>query len=199
MRDTALAPEEIKEIKECRKRAKQLKKRILQSHGDDAPSSSDESSSSDDDEGKWRLKVLYWHPCSDGQKRNKRPKKFVDRMKLKIESYRHKTKKVVKTSFFYWLVIFLVFLNTLSGAVEHYGQPDWLTRFLSRYLCFILVTNQLQAILTGSFCYFSSAKCSSKYSVLARVFTFSRRLIASIVWLIISLCAHIKCFLYRWS
>lgn len=61
MRDTALAPEEIREIKECRKRAKQLKKRILQSHGDNVASSSEESSSSSDDEeeSEWRFKVRY--------------------------------------------------------------------------------------------------------------------------------------------
>lgn len=33
----------------------------------------------------------------------------------------------MKSSIFYWLVIFLVFLNTLTIASEHYNQPRWLT------------------------------------------------------------------------
>lgn len=33
----------------------------------------------------------------------------------------------VKTTNFYWLVLLLVFLNTVACASEHYGQPKWLT------------------------------------------------------------------------
>uniref|UniRef100_A0A3Q4GAI7 Voltage-dependent L-type calcium channel subunit alpha n=1 Tax=Neolamprologus brichardi TaxID=32507 RepID=A0A3Q4GAI7_NEOBR len=33
----------------------------------------------------------------------------------------------VKSQVFYWLVIFLVFLNTLTIASEHHQQPQWLT------------------------------------------------------------------------
>nr|XP_060632682.1 voltage-dependent L-type calcium channel subunit alpha-1C isoform X6 [Anolis sagrei ordinatus] len=40
---------------------------------------------------------------------------------------RRKCRAAVKSSVFYWLVIFLVFLNTLTIASEHYNQPDWLT------------------------------------------------------------------------
>ncbi|XP_067906860.1 voltage-dependent L-type calcium channel subunit alpha-1C isoform X2 [Heterodontus francisci] len=40
---------------------------------------------------------------------------------------RRKCRAGVKSSVFYWLVIFLVFLNTLTIASEHYSQPDWLT------------------------------------------------------------------------
>lgn len=53
----------------------------------------------------------------------RRPKGFVARWKWKIRHYRGICKRVVKTSFFYWLVIGLVFLNTVFTAVEHYGQP----------------------------------------------------------------------------
>uniref|UniRef100_A0A8B9Q168 Voltage-dependent L-type calcium channel subunit alpha n=1 Tax=Apteryx owenii TaxID=8824 RepID=A0A8B9Q168_APTOW len=42
--------------------------------------------------------------------------------------FRRKCRDVVKSKFFYWLVILLVALNTLSIASEHYLQPDWLTR-----------------------------------------------------------------------
>uniref|UniRef100_A0A8C4FHU5 Voltage-dependent L-type calcium channel subunit alpha n=1 Tax=Catagonus wagneri TaxID=51154 RepID=A0A8C4FHU5_9CETA len=40
---------------------------------------------------------------------------------------RRKCRAAVKSSIFYWLVIFLVFLNTLTIASEHYNQPRWLT------------------------------------------------------------------------
>nr|XP_026689963.1 voltage-dependent L-type calcium channel subunit alpha-1D isoform X2 [Ciona intestinalis] len=40
---------------------------------------------------------------------------------------RRKCRLMVKSQTFYWLVIVLVFFNTLSLATEHYQQPDWLT------------------------------------------------------------------------
>ncbi|TRY65828.1 hypothetical protein DNTS_018004 [Danionella cerebrum] len=40
---------------------------------------------------------------------------------------RRKSRAAVKSNLFYWLVIFLVFLNTLTIASEHHQQPDWLT------------------------------------------------------------------------
>uniref|UniRef100_A0A668A423 Voltage-dependent L-type calcium channel subunit alpha n=1 Tax=Myripristis murdjan TaxID=586833 RepID=A0A668A423_9TELE len=38
----------------------------------------------------------------------------------------------VKTTNFYWLVLLLVFLNTVASASEHYGQPKWLTEMQER-------------------------------------------------------------------
>uniref|UniRef100_A0A3P8Y4D5 Voltage-dependent L-type calcium channel subunit alpha n=1 Tax=Esox lucius TaxID=8010 RepID=A0A3P8Y4D5_ESOLU len=40
---------------------------------------------------------------------------------------RRKCRAGVKSNVFYWLVIFLVFLNTLTIASEHHKQPQWLT------------------------------------------------------------------------
>uniref|UniRef100_A0A671SKH1 Voltage-dependent L-type calcium channel subunit alpha n=1 Tax=Sinocyclocheilus anshuiensis TaxID=1608454 RepID=A0A671SKH1_9TELE len=40
---------------------------------------------------------------------------------------RRTCRAAVKSNVFYWLVIFLVFLNTLTIASEHHQQPDWLT------------------------------------------------------------------------
>uniref|UniRef100_A0A8C5FNE0 Voltage-dependent L-type calcium channel subunit alpha n=1 Tax=Gadus morhua TaxID=8049 RepID=A0A8C5FNE0_GADMO len=40
---------------------------------------------------------------------------------------RRKCRAAVKSVTFYWLVIVLVFLNTLTISSEHYNQPDWLT------------------------------------------------------------------------
>ncbi|KPP75756.1 voltage-dependent L-type calcium channel subunit alpha-1C-like, partial [Scleropages formosus] len=41
--------------------------------------------------------------------------------------FRRKCRAAVKSNLFYWLVIFLVFLNTLTIASEHHKQPQWLT------------------------------------------------------------------------
>ncbi|KAG4066428.1 hypothetical protein HA402_007064 [Bradysia odoriphaga] len=52
---------------------------------------------------------------------------------------RYWIRSTVKTQFFYWFIITLVFLNTACEAVEHYGQPDWLTEF-SEYAEFIFLS-----------------------------------------------------------
>lgn len=41
---------------------------------------------------------------------------------------RRKCRLAVKSVPFYWLVIILVFLNTLTISSEHYNQPLWLTQ-----------------------------------------------------------------------
>lgn len=38
----------------------------------------------------------------------------------------------MKSVTFYWLVIILVFLNTLTISSEHYNQPLWLTEVQGR-------------------------------------------------------------------
>ncbi|PFX17210.1 Voltage-dependent calcium channel type D subunit alpha-1 [Stylophora pistillata] len=43
---------------------------------------------------------------------------------------RRELRKAVKTQAFYWIVIVVVFLNSLTLALEHYDQPDFLTKFL---------------------------------------------------------------------
>ncbi|XP_078520405.1 voltage-dependent L-type calcium channel subunit alpha-1F [Lissotriton helveticus] len=42
-------------------------------------------------------------------------------------AFRRKCRVAVKSVTFYWIVLILVFLNTLTIASEHYLQPDWLT------------------------------------------------------------------------
>ena len=39
-------------------------------------------------------------------------------------------RRFIKSQKFYWGVIILVFLNTVSVAVQHYDQPVFLTRFI---------------------------------------------------------------------
>ncbi|KAH9505340.1 hypothetical protein Btru_058406 [Bulinus truncatus] len=43
---------------------------------------------------------------------------------------RYSIRRLIKSQLFYWVVIVLVFLNTVSVASEHYNQPDWHTQFL---------------------------------------------------------------------
>ena len=42
---------------------------------------------------------------------------------------RRATRKMVKSQGFYWVVIILVFLNTLVLVTEHAQQPAWLDTF----------------------------------------------------------------------
>lgn len=47
--------------------------------------------------------------------------------------FRFRIRHMVKSQVFYWFVIVLVFLNTVTVASEHYGQPQWLTDFLCKF------------------------------------------------------------------
>ncbi|XP_064492167.1 voltage-dependent L-type calcium channel subunit alpha-1S isoform X2 [Pseudopipra pipra] len=52
---------------------------------------------------------------------------FFRRWRRWNRMFRRRCRDVVKSKFFYWLVILMVALNTLSIASEHHMQPDWLT------------------------------------------------------------------------
>lgn len=56
----------------------------------------------------------------------KRRKQCFDRFNRKC---RRSCRKAVKSQAFYWLIIILVFLNTLVLASEHHGQPIYLDQF----------------------------------------------------------------------
>ena len=45
---------------------------------------------------------------------------------------------MVKSKSFYWFIIFLVFLNTVVQASEHYNQPDWLTNVQRKSLALLV-------------------------------------------------------------
>ncbi|XP_053098398.1 calcium channel, voltage-dependent, L type, alpha 1D subunit, a isoform X2 [Pangasianodon hypophthalmus] len=53
--------------------------------------------------------------------------KFSRRWRRWNRFCRRKCRLAVKSVPFYWLVIILVFLNTLTISSEHYNQPEWLT------------------------------------------------------------------------
>lgn len=50
--------------------------------------------------------------------------------------FRLNARKMIKTTFFYWMVILLVFLNTACVSIEHYGQEKWLTDFFCEFIHF---------------------------------------------------------------
>lgn len=70
-------------------------------------------------------------------------------------------RKAIKSQPFYWCVIVLVFLNTSCVAVEHYGQPPWLTEFLfyAEYVFLVLFIFEmcLKMYALGMRTYFESS------------------------------------------
>ncbi|XP_023242929.1 voltage-dependent calcium channel type D subunit alpha-1-like [Centruroides sculpturatus] len=56
-------------------------------------------------------------------------------------------RKAVKSQAFYWIVIILVFMNTLTLASEHYGQPLWLDHFQEVANMFFVILFALEMIL----------------------------------------------------
>lgn len=70
-------------------------------------------------------------------------KKKLDKANRKCKGFwlaekrlRYWIRSTVKTQWFYWFIISLVFLNTVCEAVEHYQQPEWLETFSSMYILF---------------------------------------------------------------
>jgi len=51
---------------------------------------------------------------------------------------KRKIHKMVKSQFFYWLIIVLVFLNTIIVAVEFHKQPKFMDEFQCKAFCFII-------------------------------------------------------------
>ena len=49
---------------------------------------------------------------------------------------RKRLRLLVKSKSFYWFIIFLVFLNTLVQASEHYQQPHWLTNVQRKFFLY---------------------------------------------------------------
>ena len=47
---------------------------------------------------------------------------------------RAKLKVIMLSNFMYWLVIGLVFLNSVSGVMQYYKQPKWIDDIISKNL-----------------------------------------------------------------
>ncbi|GFU59910.1 voltage-dependent calcium channel type A subunit alpha-1 [Nephila pilipes] len=74
---------------------------------------------------------------------------------------RYSIRNASKSQAFYWVVIVLVFLNTVCVAVEHYDQPKWLDDFLyyAEYVFLGLFISEmlLKVYALGARIYFESA------------------------------------------
>uniref|UniRef100_A0A663FHY2 Voltage-dependent L-type calcium channel subunit alpha n=1 Tax=Aquila chrysaetos chrysaetos TaxID=223781 RepID=A0A663FHY2_AQUCH len=74
--------------------------------------------------------------------------------------WRRRCRGAVKSVSFYWTVLLLVFLNTLTIASEHHGQPPWLTQtqaYANKALLSLFAAEMvLKLYALGPACYFAS-------------------------------------------
>uniref|UniRef100_A0A8B9IK65 Voltage-dependent L-type calcium channel subunit alpha n=1 Tax=Anser cygnoides TaxID=8845 RepID=A0A8B9IK65_ANSCY len=87
------------------------------------PTSETESVNTENVSGEGENPACYGSLCQTISK-----SKFSRRWRRWNRFNRRKCRAAVKSVTFYWLVIVLVFLNTLTISSEHYNQPDWLTQ-----------------------------------------------------------------------
>uniref|UniRef100_A0A672JJB1 Voltage-dependent L-type calcium channel subunit alpha n=1 Tax=Salarias fasciatus TaxID=181472 RepID=A0A672JJB1_SALFA len=72
---------------------------------------------------------------------------FSDQLCQLNHTFRKNCRVAVKTTNFYWLVLLLVFLNTVASASEHYGQPKWLTEMQERANKILLMLFTLEMLM----------------------------------------------------
>ncbi|XP_037540726.1 voltage-dependent L-type calcium channel subunit alpha-1D [Nematolebias whitei] len=72
---------------------------------------------------------------------------FCDQLCQLNHTFRKNCRVAVKTTNFYWLVLLLVFLNTVASASEHYGQPKWLTEMQERANKVLLLLFTLEMLM----------------------------------------------------
>uniref|UniRef100_A0A8C7ZBU1 Voltage-dependent L-type calcium channel subunit alpha n=1 Tax=Oryzias sinensis TaxID=183150 RepID=A0A8C7ZBU1_9TELE len=72
---------------------------------------------------------------------------FSDQLCQLNHTFRKNCRVAVKTTNFYWLVLLLVFLNTVASASEHYGQPKWLTELQERANKILLLLFTLEMLM----------------------------------------------------
>ncbi|XP_071657348.1 voltage-dependent L-type calcium channel subunit alpha-1F isoform X1 [Patagioenas fasciata] len=86
--------------------------------------------------------------------------KFWRRLRRLNRLWRRRCRGAVKSIFFYWTVLLLVFLNTLTIASEHHGQPPWLTQtqaYANKALLSLFAAEMLLKLYAlGAGCYFAS-------------------------------------------
>ncbi|XP_022649428.1 muscle calcium channel subunit alpha-1-like isoform X5 [Varroa destructor] len=61
--------------------------------------------------------------------------------------FRRACRKGVKSQAFYWIVIILVFLNTMTLASEHHNQPPWLDEFQDYANMFFVVLFTIEMLI----------------------------------------------------
>ncbi|XP_047138402.1 probable voltage-dependent N-type calcium channel subunit alpha-1B isoform X2 [Hydra vulgaris] len=79
---------------------------------------------------------------------------------LKIAIFRAKLKKIMTSSFMEWSIIVLVFLNSVSGAIQYSGQPDLMTSIEDMsdhvFIAFYFLETSLKVFAFGPVLYFKS-------------------------------------------
>ncbi|XP_050452314.1 voltage-dependent calcium channel type A subunit alpha-1 isoform X5 [Cataglyphis hispanica] len=113
--------EEKMHILEVRRRAAAKKKKLKNLGKSKSTDTEEEDGDDDQDDGfsrtsYFKSKVKKQGTCLQFWRAEKR--------------FRFWVRNSVKSQHFYWFVIVLVFFNTICVAVEHHGQPKWLTDFL---------------------------------------------------------------------
>nr|XP_046908927.1 voltage-dependent calcium channel type A subunit alpha-1-like isoform X13 [Dermatophagoides farinae] len=120
--------EEKMHIMEARRRAAAKRKKLKNMHS----KSTDEEDEDEDEEDeavvpskvmKGFSRATYLHSKIKNKGACKAFWRHEKRFRLAV-------RRGIKTQAFYWFVILLVFLNTACVAVEHKGQPEFLTQFL---------------------------------------------------------------------
>ncbi|XP_048524093.1 voltage-dependent calcium channel type A subunit alpha-1 isoform X3 [Dendroctonus ponderosae] len=121
--------EEKMHIMEARRRAAKKKKlkKIGKSKSTDTEEEQEEEDVADDESNK-KLKAGFGR--SGYMKSRAKGHGACARFWRAEKRFRFSIRHMVKTQWFYWTVIMLVFFNTFCVAVEYHGQPKWLDDFL---------------------------------------------------------------------
>ncbi|KAG5672200.1 hypothetical protein PVAND_002347 [Polypedilum vanderplanki] len=140
--------EERMHIMEARRRAA-AKRKKLKNLGKSKSTDTEEEDAEDDcgEDGFLKSKVKTPGKCQGFWRAEKR--------------FRFWIRHTVKTQWFYWFVIVLVFFNTITVAAEHYGQPKFLSDFLFWteyvFLCLFMTEMFIKMYALGPRIYFESS------------------------------------------
>ncbi|KAK2584123.1 hypothetical protein KPH14_006561 [Odynerus spinipes] len=120
--------EEKMHILEVRRRAA-AKKKKLKNLGKSKSTDTEEEDAEDDQDDVPKKKLKGFSRASYFKSKVKNKGTCMQFWRAE-KRFRFWIRNSVKSQKFYWFVIVLVFFNTVCVAVEHYGQPQWLTDFL---------------------------------------------------------------------
>ncbi|XP_077274834.1 calcium voltage-gated channel subunit cacophony isoform X11 [Temnothorax americanus] len=120
--------EEKMHILEVRRKAA-AKKKKLKNLGKSKSTDTEEEEGEDDQDDVPKKKLKGFSRASYFKSKVKKQGTCLQFWRAE-KRFRFWVRNSVKSQQFYWFVIVLVFFNTVCVAVEHYGQPEWLTKFL---------------------------------------------------------------------